>query len=175
LKEVQSVKLIEAINTVKTMERNAGDLANEIRKLAARPSFRSGNGEEKQRLSHAMVEYSDIVRRIAQTKRAIDYTNMMATADVNGTKYTLHDLILHKHRFCPMMRGLVEALDDGKAMAEVADHQRRNPNLKAEVIRNFDPDDKRKRLRETNELESKMDSALQIANASVDLMMPPTV
>lgn len=170
------MKLIEAINQAKSLERQSIDLKEEVRKKAAKPSFRvNGPTNDRKEIEIAISEYRALLKKIAELKRAIDYTNICATVDVDGSKYSLHDLIIHKRH---SEREIWDMLDDTVAQKEVDELRKRSADpskATASVVRNYDPEAKRKSLKELNDRESKMDSALQIANARVDLMMPPTM
>jgi len=170
------MKLIEAINKAKVIEQDLTSIREEIRKRSARPSFRNGTPNERDEVHKMVNEFSSKLADLMHLKRAIDYTNIVACASVNGTIYSLYDIIRYKNRYFPKLTEPWEAMDDIKAQQEVDELRRRAPDptkVTATVIRNYDPDEKRKKLRELIDQEAQMDSALQMANAKVDLLMPP--
>lgn len=170
------MKLIEAINKAKVIEQDLTNVREEVRRRAARPSFRNGVPNEREEVHKLVNEFNSRITELMHLKRAIDYTNLVACVSVNGTIYSLHDIIRYKNRYFPKLTEPWEAMDDTKAQQEVDELRRHAPDptkVTATVIRNYDPDEKRKRLRELADHEAQMDSALQMANAKVDLLMPP--
>lgn len=175
-------KIVEAMNEIKLCDKKLKQKVEFIQKYAARPSFRedsfdpknAGQGEAK-KVSEALQSAKDIVKRYETLKRNLDYTNLVTVVEVSGKKYTIHSLILHKRQICRMKRQIVSALNDQTAQLEVNQLRMREKEgkISAQVVYNYDIQRKEEELDELNELETNIDSALQVANAKIELLDAP--
>ena len=180
------MKLVEAMNELKLTEKKLRQHTDFIRKYAARPSHRDdafdtkANGEAK-KVAERLQSANDLITRHEKLKRDIDYTNLTTLVDVpsgNGKpkKMPIHSLILHKRFLCKLKRNVLTALDDRDATLEVQQmkmRERDNSKINSQVVYNYDIQEKEDGLLSLAELESNIDSALQIANAKVDLQECP--
>jgi hypothetical protein len=167
------VKIIEAMNELKLTEKKLLSRLQFIQRYAARPSFRDDalSGQEAKKVAEAVQASNDLIQRHEDLKRNLDYTNLVTTTKINGKTYSLHSLILHKRFLCKLKTGVYSALNDQAAQQEVAQLRQRQTEskLNAQVVYNYDIQDRENKLTEVQELLSSVDSALQIANAKLDL------
>lgn len=177
------MKLIEGMNTLKLTEKKLRQKTEFIQKYAARPSFREDafnaknpeQGEAK-KVTEALQSANDLVVSHAKLKRDIDYTNLITMVEVAGKKYTIHELILHKRLLCKMKRNILTSLTDQTAQMEVNQLRMREgkeSKISVQVYYNYDIQKREEELEDLNELESNIDSALQIANAKIELLEAP--
>lgn len=177
------MKLIEAMNTLKLTEKKLRQKTEFIQKYAARPTFRDDafnpknpeQGEVK-KVAEALQAARDLVTQHSKTKRDIDYTNLVTHVKVGEKEYTIHELILHKRLLCKLKRNVLNSLSDSTATMEVNQLRMRGDKeskVNAQVYYNYDIQKREEELEELNELESNIDSALQIANAKVELLEAP--
>lgn len=176
-------KLIEAMNDLKLTEKKLRQKTDFMQKYSARPTFRDDafdpknpeKGEVK-KVAEALQSAKDLIIGHAKMKRDIDYTNLMTEVEVAGKKWTIHELILHKRFLLKLKRNLLNSLSDSNAILEVQQLRMRDKESKvnAQVFYNYDIQKKEEELEELNELESNIDSALQIANAKIELMEAPS-
>lgn len=177
------MKLIEAMNSLKLTEKKLRQKTDFIAKYAARPSFRDDafnpknptEGETK-KVSEAVQSAKDLIVQHAKTKRDIDFTNIVTLVEVAGKRYTIHELILHKRLLCKLKRNVLSVMNDNTAQMEVNQLRMRGDKeskVNAQVWYNFDIQKREEELEELNELETNIDSALQIANAKIDLLDAP--
>ncbi len=181
------MKLVEAMNELKLTEKKLRQDNEFIKKYAARPSFEDDPFQPKkpdegapkkvrERLQAAM----DRISRHEKLKRDIDYTNLVTMVDVatNGKaqRMSIHSLILHKRLLVKLKRNVYNSLDESRAMLEVQQmryKEKGERNINAQVVYNFDIQSKEEKLTDLHELETNIDSALQIANAKVELQECP--
>ena len=173
------MKVIEAMNELKLTEKKLRAKQDFIKKFAARPSFREDafDGKQKDRVQEAVQACMDLIRQHEQLKRDIDFTNLTSNVDVDGKPFTLHSLILHKRQLCKLKRGVFKSLDDSQAEYDISELRkgRSEQKVTAQVVHNYDVQERENKLIEVDELESKIDSALQIANSKIDLAKAPVV
>lgn len=171
------MKLIEAMNELKLTEKKLQQKLAFIQRYAARPSFRDDafGGQESKKLGEAIQSANDLIQRHEDLKRAIDFSNLVLKVKVGNKEYSIHSLILHK-RFLGKLKGSVYAsLNDQQAQAEVAQLRARTTDQKvnAQVVYNYDLQMKEDKVAELMELQSTIDSTLQIANSQLELQEPP--
>lgn len=175
------MKLIEAMNSLKLTEKKLNQKLGFLKRYSARPSFREDafgkDGAEAKKIQEAVQSCQDLINEHEKIKRNIDYTNLVTVVDVVGRAYTIHSLILHKRTLIKLKRGVWANLDDSTAQTEVSmlRGKERESKITAQVVYNYDIQEKENRLMELSELESNIDSALQIANAKVELLDAPKI
>lgn len=188
------MKLIEATNEVKLTEKKLEAHLEFLRRYAARPSIRedSFGGQEKQKVQERIQACEDLIKRHEWLRRAITYTNLVSAISVKvgeETKvFSLHALIQHKSKLagsyggsnqrgiCDLKRKLYAALDDRNTFQEIdkiRSQQPKDSSLTIKVIHNYDLEDVSRKKIEIDELEMAIDSALQMANAKLELQNPP--
>lgn len=182
------MKLIEAMNEDKLIEKKLDTMIPFVRQYAARPSVRDDafQGQERQKVSEKVQACMDLIARREWLRRAITYTNLVSAVKVNGKVYSLHALIQHKNKkslgfegsgICALKRKVLSSLDDRPAYQEVDKiraGQPKDSSITVKVVHNYDIELRDKALMEIAELEMAIDSALQIANTKLDLVEPPT-
>lgn len=171
------MKLIEAMNELKLTEKKLQQKLAFIQRYSARPSFRDDafSGQEPKKVAEAVQSANDLIQRHEDLKRNIDYTNLVTKVKVGKAEHSIHSLILHK-RFLLKLKGQVYgSLNDQQAQVEVAQLRQRATDQKvnAQVVYNFDLSDKEAKMTEIIEMQSSIDSALQIANAKIELQEAP--
>jgi hypothetical protein len=173
------MKLIEAMNELKLTEKKLQSKLAFIQRYSARPNFRDDafGGNENKKVAEAIQSANDLVARHEDLKRSIDYTNLVTKVRVGGKDYSIHSLILHKRFLCKLKSQVYGSLNDNQAQAEVAQLRNRpgDQKVNAQVVYNFDLIDRDAKLQEVMELQSNIDSALQIANAKLDLQEAPKI
>ncbi len=102
----------------------------------------------------------------------------MVDVATNGKaqRMSIHSLILHKRLLVKLKRNVYNSLDESRAMLEVQQmryKEKGERNINAQVVYNFDIQSKEEKLTDLHELETNIDSALQIANAKVELQECP--
>jgi len=183
------MKLIEATNEVKLTEKKLESHLEFIRRYAARPSIRedSFGGHEKEKVQEKIQACEDLIKRHEWLRRAITYTNLVSAIEVQGKVYSLHALIQHKSKLaggyatnqkgiCDLKRRLYAALDDRAIFQEIdkiRSQQPKDSNLTIKVVYNYDIESVGKAKIDIDELEMAIDSALQMANAKLELITPP--
>lgn len=174
------MKLIEAMNELKLTEKKLKQKLAFVQRYAARADFREDafkdDGGERKKVAEAVQACNDLIARHEELKRAIDYTNLITKVKVGKKEFSIHSLILNK-RFLIKLKGEVYgSLNDSQAKTEVAQLLARStPDQKvtAQVKYNYDLMEKEEKVSELAELNANIDSALQIANAKIDLVEPP--
>lgn len=177
------MKLIEAMNTLKLTDKKLRQRTEFISKYAARPTIREDafdaknpqNGETK-KVGEAKQAADDLIKQHAKLKRDIDYTNLVTLVEVAGKKYSIHELILQKRLLCKLKRNILNAMNDSTAQMEISQIRMRGDKeakLNVQVYYNYDLQKKEEEMDDLNTLESNIDSALQIANAKIELVECP--
>lgn len=185
------MKLIEAQNEDRLIEKKLDAMIPFLRQYAARPSVREAayEGKEAEMVSQKLQACMDLIQRREWLRRAITYTNLVSATEVNGKLYSLQALIQHKNKkgmftgggeggvgICFLKKKVLSALDDRPAHQEVDRIRALQPKeaaISVTVIRNFDQKKRDDELNSIMELEMAIDSALQIANTKLDLLDPP--
>jgi len=173
------MKLIEAMNALKLTEKKLSQQLGIIQRYAARPSFRDDAfgkpGEETKQIKAAIQAANDLIAYHEKIKRQIDYTNMMTMVKIGKQEHSIHSLILHKRTLLKLKVAVYSALSDVQAQQEIAQLRSRSSDqkLNAQVVYNYDLQERESKLTELMELSSAIDSALQIANAKVELLEVP--
>jgi hypothetical protein len=177
------MKLIEAMNTLKLTDKKLRQKTEFLQKYAARPTFKDdvfnpknpAEGEMK-KVGEAKQAADDLIKQHAKLKRDIDYTNLVTYVEVVGKRYAIHELILQKRLLCKLKRNVLSSLNDNVAQMEVNQLRMRGDKeskVNVQVFYNYDIQKKEEELDDLNELESNIDSALQIANAKIELVECP--
>lgn len=173
------MKLIEAMNELKLTEKKLQGKLAFIQRYAARPSFRDDafSGNERKKVDEAVQSANDLITQHEALKRNIDYTNMVTKVRVGKQDFSIHSLILNKRFLCKLKSQVYGSLNDNQAQAEVAQLRNRpgDQKVNAQVVYNYDIIDREARLNDLMELQSNIDSALQIANAKLDLQEAPKI
>ena len=172
------MKIIEAMNAQKLTEKKIASKLEFIKRYAARPSIREDafGGKEKEKVAEAIQSCMDLIKQHEDLKKSIDYTNLVTAVEVGGKQYTIHSLILHKRSLCRMKRQVWATLDDRQAFMEIEQiraRQSADSKLNVQVINNYDIIKRDTERFAVDELESQIDSALQIANSKIDIVEPP--
>jgi hypothetical protein len=171
------MKLIEAMNELKLTEKKLQAKLAFIQRYSARPNFRDDafGGNESKKVAEAIQSANDLIGRHEELKRNIDFTNLVTKVRIGTKEYSIHSLILHKRFLCKLKASVYGSLNDSQAQSEVAQLRTRpgESKVNAQVIYNFDIMDRDAKQAELMELQSNIDSALQIANAKLDLKEAP--
>lgn len=177
------MKLIEALNRLALTEKKLQSKYSFIQRYSARPNFRddafagkAGENEAK-KVAEAIQGANDLIDEHEKLKRDIDYTNMVTKVRVGTKEYSIHSLILHKRFLCKLKSQVYGSLSDAQAHAEVnaLRSKQGEQKINAQVVYNFDVSEREAKQVEFMELQSNIDSALQIANAKIDLKEAPPI
>lgn len=183
------MKLIEAINNEKLIDKKIDRHIEFIRRYSARPTSRddSFGGHEKEKIQENVQACLDLIAHREQLRRNITYTNLVSAVIVNEKTYSLHTLIQQRTKrrsshhvddgILPLKRKVWNSLDDHSAQLElekIRSQMSKDSNLTIKVIHNYDIEKKDKELTLLDELEASIDSAIQIANTKLDLLEAPT-
>ncbi len=173
------MKLIEAMNELKLTEKKLQAKLAFIQRYAARPSFRDDafGGSESKKVAEAIQSANDLIDQHEKLKRDIDFTNMVTKVKVGTKEYSIHSLILHKRFLCKLKSNVYGSLNDHQAQSEVAQLRNKpgDQKVNAQVVYNFDLMDRDTKQTELLELQSNIDSTLQIANAQLELQEAPKI
>jgi len=174
------MKLVEALATLKLTEKKLNQRIDFIKRYAARPSFREDAfgkaGAEALKVKEAVQSCLDLVAQHEELKRNIDYTNLATMVEVAGRNYSIHSLIQNKRELIKLKRRIYAALDDSQAQRDVEQLRMRTDKeskINTQVVYGYDIQEKENALLALTELESQIDSALQIANAKIDVVEAP--
>lgn len=177
------MKLIEALNELALTEKKLQSKYSFIQRYSARPNFRddafagkTGESEAK-KVAEAIQSANDLIDKHEKLKRDIDYTNMVTKVRVGSKEYSIHSLILHKRFLCKLKTQVYTSLSDAQAQMEVNQLRAKGGDQKVnvQVVYNFDLADREAKQVEFMELSTNIDSALQIANAKIDLKEAPQI
>lgn len=174
------MKLIEAMNELKLTEKKLQQKLAFVQRYSARADFREDafkdNGGERKKVAEAVQACNDLIQKHEELKRAIDFTNLTAKVKIGKREYSIHSLILHKRFLLKLKSSVYGSLNDSQAKSEVAQLLSRgttDQKVSAQVVYNFDLMEKEEKQSELAELGANIDSALQIANAKIDLAELP--
>ena len=172
------MKIIEALKKTKDLARKADDIKQKISQYHAdmdfeQPTYKTPEDQRKQ-IDEWLQAHSDIIKEIGKLKYQIQKTNVThrVPIDMGGEIVTksLYEWIDRRRSFATMERAAWDALND-KGLKNEGKVQKSDGNLITVSIRRYyDPKTRDKKREALSSEPSIVDGALEIANATLDLI-----
>jgi len=167
------MKIIEALKKLKLIEKKMDDNIRKIEQYSSTVSTeRPFYGDEKaqQKEVEGLVQANtDLVKEYLATKRLIEKTNLVVTAEFGGQTYSLADLLVLKRRLGEKLIQSYNALSTRYADSRIRMAPPEVDGKKAQVVRLYDENKKNTNLAFLMELMSNIDARLEVINATTDV------
>lgn len=169
------MKLIEALKALKAFEQKIQDLDGKIRANSAVMDYQELPYEDpkKQVLSWidartgCVKEYSTLSRRIARTNLETDVTIIIESKERTAS---IFEWILRRRKLNSMDRSLWLHLGDNGLKATPVRQEGKDEPVIAKVVRHYDVERRDRNVDFLNAEPLKIDAALEIVNATTDLL-----
>jgi len=167
------MKIIEALKRLGVIEKRIAHNNAEITKYASKlntemPVFESV-AEQKKQVAQRVQANADLAEEYLRLKKAIDFTNLMTTVELNGKLYSIADLLFIKRKVASMHMDTYKALNDSAArLRERTVGSVDNKRPVVELM--YSEEQKNTKLREWMDLYDIIDARLEVINATTELM-----
>lgn len=168
------MKLIEALKQLKDYSRKLEDLQSKIAKHSADLDFETAlYPDQKKQVSEWVQAHGDLIREISSLRFRLQKTNINTQVTI-----TIGDNRITKTIFEWIQRRKDLAKAESKAWAALTDGNRKEGQvpqsnggvLSVKIRRYYDPEVRDKKLEILNSENSLVDAALEMVNATTDLM-----
>ena len=168
------MKLIEALKQIKDLQRKADDIKKKVQQFSADLDFETVTyPDQKGQVSQWVQAYSDLIKEILSLRFRIQKTNLQTLVTVqlgdNSVKKTIAEWIHRRKDLAKLEAGIWGALTD-RGLKEGKAPQTNGTVLEIKIRRYYDPIERDKKLEVLSAEPSLIDGALEIANATTDLM-----
>ena len=174
---IKPMKIIEAMRNIKVLNAKAGDLVNKIRDNSAdhdnaEPKYGSVEAQ-KAKIEEWLQSHKDTIREIERLRLGIQRTNLLTECSINiGTTFvskTIAGFIHRRRDLAAQEAQAVKNLNDTLQPGAVQDPETKQVTP-VNVRRYYDLDKKDNRLSELNAEPHLIDAALEIANATTEVI-----
>lgn len=173
--------IIEAMKEIKNLKRKCNDLRTKVRKHSAHLNVEGRTGETEYDDPEKMVDkwvnqHHDYLKRILELRARIQKTNINTdvTVEVGGKKITrtISEWIYRRRDLADLDAAMQKSLTDRGLQEGKLDQGRgtdREP-LDIEIVRNYDPEQRDKKIEEYSSEPLLIDSRLEVINATTELL-----
>lgn len=167
------MKIIEALKSLKDLDQKAFDLRAKIKDHSAYASFETPRyPDQKLQVSGWLQAHRDILQLIEKTQYLLQKTNVtvMVTIDLQGKKVTksIAEWILRRRKLVALEVESYKLLTD-KGIKE-GQGQGPSGTLEIKLIRAYEPKERDEKLEYLRAEPALIDGALEIVNATTDLL-----
>lgn len=170
------MKIIEALKELKLIEKKIDKNIMEITQYASilnieRPIFES-EADQRREIEIRIQSNRDLMNRYLWLKRCIEHTNLVSSIELDGVTYSLIDLLYIKRKMGGKMVSTYSALNTSAADNRIRSGRIAMPTDGRQVNTVMLYDEKKKNigLSEWQNLVDKIDSRLEVLNATIDLI-----
>jgi hypothetical protein len=170
------MKLIEAMKGLKLLLKRMKDNWEHIEKYASilsteKAVFESETAQRKEVASLVQANV-DLEKEYRKNKKNIDYTNLTTTVELDGKPFTIADLLIIKRTTHVPLTQTFKALNPNSATSRY-NRSHLVDGKAPQVIQLFDEKEKNERMREIQDLYNRIDSFLEVVNATTDVVECP--
>lgn len=170
--------LVEAMKKLRTIEKRMENNMQDITRYSSmvsteKPLF---DTEEKQRKEvRGLVQANnDLAKRYLKIKMDIEYTNLVTQVELDGSTYAISELLVLKRKLAKMMERTYAAMSEKDAQNRMHMMRSIDGQSSPHVVRLYTEDERRKGLRQWQDLYQNIDSRLEVVNATTPLKEMPT-
>ena len=169
------MKIIEAMKQIKDLQIKAEDLKKKIQHNHAHLSYESPiyGAEQKNRIDEWLQGYSDILKEILRLRVSVQKTNLSkdVTIELGGKQVTksIAEWIHRRRDLATLEKSVWEIMND-KGLQEQRIKQSTNEILEVKILRYYEPAKRDEKIELFRSEPSKVDSTLEIINATTDLI-----
>ena len=176
------MKIVEALKGLRVIEKKIKKNTEQIGEYSSilsneKSLFGDEKGQEK-KVRELIQSNQDLLTYYLKVKRAIEKTNLVATVEVGGVKYTLSDALTIKRKMARHMLDTYNALSTRTGDAKLGMRRMSvsgDPNQIISVLRMYQETDKLDGLTKWQDLYDNLESRLEVINATTDLVEDPGV
>jgi len=169
------MKIVEGLKGLRVLQKRIEDNAAEITKYSSvlsteKPAFGTEDEQRKQ-VKQRIQANEDLAIEYLKLKARIEYTNLVTMIELSGKKYSLNDLLVIKRTLGKLMQNTYTALTQNTAQLRLSRVGVSAIDGKPiEALMMYNEVDKINGIRKWQELSDKIDSRLEVLNASLDLI-----
>lgn len=178
MSEEKQMMIVEAMKTLRVIEKKINDNTADIQRYASqvsteRPYFET---EDKQKLTikELIQSNTDLFKRYLNLKSMIEYTNLMTKVELDGENYTLSELLVIQRKLAIMMFATYNALNDQEGNSRLRNTPSPQTGETPHVVRYYKEDDKRAGKRKWQDLMNNITTRLEVINATTPLLGLPS-
>jgi len=174
-----SKMLVEGMKTLRVIEKkmthNQGDIQRYASQVSTeKPYFET---EEKQatEVKKLVQANTDLMSRYLNLKQRVEYTNLMTVVEMDGTKYTISELLIIQRKLASMMFATYNALNDNEGNTRLRHTAAPQTGSAApHVVRFYKEEEKRAGARKWQDLMNNIITRLEVINATTPLLGLPS-
>ena len=176
--EKTDLMLVEGMKTLRIIEKkmtgNQGDIQRYSSQVSTeKPYFET---EEKQvtEVKKLVQANTDLMSRYLNLKQRVEYTNLMTTVEMDGTKYTISELLIIQRKLASMMFMTYNSLNDNEGNARLRHTSTPQGGTAPHVVRFYKEEEKRSGARKWQDLMNNIITRLEVINATTPLLNLPS-
>ena len=167
------MKIIEALKKIKYLSKKCEDYRAKISKSSADMDFDTPEYPDmKSKVSEWVQGHGDMIKEICNLKFRIQKTNVHQTVTINlnnnAVTKTIYEWIQRRREFCSLEQKAWESLTD-RSLSDKQFQQTNGSVSTLKMRRYYDPAEKAKMVDQLKYEPVAIDSALEIANCTIDL------
>lgn len=167
------MKLIEAMKRLKVIEKRIADNNKQVSSYCTilsteRPAFETEEAQKKE-VKSLLQSSEDLIKEYLTLKRKIEKTNLVTEVTMNGTVYTIADLLVIKRKLAAIGQSVYTSLSDSGANSRRG-YAGGGATDKVQVVRLYDEKERNTKLLEWQNLYNEIDSRLEVINATTDVV-----
>lgn len=170
------MKIIEALKNLKTiekrMEANCGKIAQYCSYISCETPVFETEQRQRQEVESLIQANGDLQKEYLRLKVAIERSNIETNVFVSGKNYKISELITIRRGLGTFMRKTYESLNPGPSVNKITAVYRSGMDATnpPRIIQLYKETEKNERMKEIEELLASIDAALEITNATTDLV-----
>lgn len=162
------------LKELKHIDKKIEGRIRKIRELAAYPSIRKPVYENQEEKVKSLVQsVRHLVKRKMQIKAAINEMNLNTFIDIEGSRYSLNDILLMKQGCARQLREVLLALDSSRERQWVENALQKEDNANISFTECFDPEMRDRELEKLENIIASLDSKLEYTNHMTSININP--
>ena len=171
------MKIVEGLKRMRVIEKKLVQNADNVTRYASmvsteKPLFET-DVKQKKEVNSLLQSSNDLLTEYLGIKRKVEETNLAVFATIDGTKYSLSDLLIIKRKMASQMMFVYQSLNDTegkKRLGQVRGWGAGEGGNTPTVVRFYKEEDKNAGLKKWQELYDNIDSRLEVINATTDMI-----
>lgn len=170
--------LVEGMKTLRVIEKKMTHNNTDIQRYASqvsteKPYFET---EEKQigEVKKLVQSNTDLMHRYLNLKQRVEFTNLMTVVEMDGTNYTISELLIIQRKLASMMFMTFNSLNDNEGNARLRHTSTPQGATTPHVVRFYKEEEKRSGARKWQDLMNNITTRLEVINATTPLLDLPS-
>ena len=174
----KELMLVEGMKTLRVIEKKMTHNQSDIQRYSSQVSTEKPYFETEEKQANEVYKLvqanTDLMFRYLELKQRVEYTNLMTVVMMDGSKYTISELLIIQRKLASMMFMTYSALNDNEGNARLR-HTTTQPGATApHVVRFYKEEDKRSGARKWQDLMNNIITRLEVINATTPLLDLPS-